>query len=122
MGVDYYNMLRVNRNSTNKDLKKVPTTCSATQLSARSTIYTTRRLSIRHHGRAITTGLHAKRSFKVNRRVEEDNIIGELFGGSGDFANTQQPRRSPTGFGSGGKKMAAVENLLGSSLEELYKG
>ncbi|KAH7865746.1 hypothetical protein Vadar_010676 [Vaccinium darrowii] len=31
-------------------------------------------------------------------------------------------RRSTTGFGSGGKKAVAVENLLWCSLEELYEG
>ncbi|KAF7124843.1 hypothetical protein RHSIM_Rhsim12G0056300 [Rhododendron simsii] len=127
-------------------------------------------------------GFNAKASFKFSRRVEEDSIFDDLFGGS-EFegktlvfggvyieklakptnvqlpkpANpyvetlaksttlakptnvqspkptnpyveklakpTNTPQKSPKGYGvSGGRKAAVVENQLGCSLEELYKG
>jgi DnaJ family protein B protein 4 len=171
MGVDYYNILRVNRNSTDEDLKKAykklamkwhpdknsdseaesmfkqislaydvlgdPIKRQIYDLYGEEALNSNQFPATTPRPGNINKGFQAKGSFKVNRRVEEDNIFGELFRGSGDFAgnknrcfveksakptNTQPLRRSTTGFGSGGKKAADVENLLGCSLEELYKG
>ncbi|MGJ2483461.1 DnaJ domain-containing protein, partial [Salmonella enterica subsp. enterica serovar Paratyphi A] len=169
MGVDYYNILRVNRNSTDEDLKKAykklamkwhPDKNSDSEAESMfkhiSLAYDVlgdpikRQIYDLYGEEALNSNqfpattprpgnnkvFQAKGSFNVNRRVEEDNIFGELFRGSGgDFAGNKnrgfvekstkptntQPQRSTTGFGSGGKKAAAVENILGCSLEELYK-
>ncbi|KAF7123890.1 hypothetical protein RHSIM_Rhsim12G0056800 [Rhododendron simsii] len=229
MGVDYYNILRVTRNSTDDDLRKAykklamkwhPDKNSDSEAESKfkqiSLAYDVlsdpikRQVYDLYGEEALSTGqfppatpqpakgfsakgsFNAKGSFKFSRRVEEDSIFDDLFGGSGfegrtrgfgggyveklvkpknvqspkptnpyveklakptnvqspkptnpyveklakptnvqspRVTNTQSPkptntpRKSPNGYGDGGgRKAAAVENQLGCSLEELYKG
>lgn len=202
MGVDYYNILRVTRNSTDDDVKRAykklamkwhPDKNSDSEAESKfkqiSLAYDVlsdpvkRQVYDLYGEEALNTGQFppatprpatkgfsakgsfniAKGSFKFSRRVEEDSIFDDLFGGPGFVGNKARgfgggfveksvkptnvqsprptnvqsprptnvhspkpmntPRKSPIGYGdSGGKKAVAVENQLGCSLEELYKG
>ncbi|PQQ00349.1 dnaJ homolog subfamily B member 1 [Prunus yedoensis var. nudiflora] len=135
MGVDFYNVLRVNRDATQEDLKKAY-----------------KRLAMRWHpdkNPVDNEGAEAKfkqvcQAYDVlsdpqRRQIydiygeeglnygDPDDIFAEFFGGSGDRDRVFKKKNSVTGsYGGGGggksKKLAAIESNLVCSLEDLYKG
>ncbi|KAJ6745516.1 DNAJ-like protein SUBFAMILY C MEMBER [Salix koriyanagi] len=117
MGVDYYNILKVNRNATDDDLKKAY-----------------RRLAMKWHpDKNPTTKKEAEAKFKEiseayevlsdpqkkrpgkSMRVQSD---GGLFGGFGSSDTLFRTCRE----GSAPRKPPPVESKLPCSLEELYSG
>ncbi|EYU40225.1 hypothetical protein MIMGU_mgv1a017938mg [Erythranthe guttata] len=141
MGIDYYNILKVNRNASDEDLKKAY-----------------RRLAMIWHSDKNANNSHAQnQSFYYNNHHQHlnpnfqfnprnaDDIYAEIFGESsngnaagntassssngarkdGYFRNTTMndggAREFPGGGGGGGSRKAMpVENALMCSLEELY--
>lgn len=147
MGADYYNILKVNRNASDEDLKKSyrrmsmiwhpdknPTNKRETeakfkQISEAYDVLTDpqkRQIYDLYGEEALKSGQVPSSSGRrtYNPRDAED-IYAELFGGS-DGASASRNRAagfSRTFNGDFGKKKApAVENLLPCALEELYKG
>ncbi|MFS7971949.1 putative DnaJ domain, Chaperone J-domain superfamily [Helianthus anomalus] len=145
MGIDYYNILKVNRNATDDDLKKAyrrlamiwhpdknPNTNKSDaeskfkQISEAYDVLSDpqkRQIYDLYGEEALKSGRrfnnnnnnhqNPNHNFRFNPRDAED-IYAELFGGSdAGFRN---------GESSSVKKAPAVENVLGCSLLDLYKG
>ncbi|CBI15287.3 unnamed protein product, partial [Vitis vinifera] len=139
MGVDYYNILKVNRNASEDDLRRAyrrlamiwhpdknpsnkrEAEAKFKQISEAYDVLSDpqkRQIYDLYGEEALKSGQHHNHhpnpSFRFNPR-DADDIYEEFFG----------PDGSGTGAGGGGggrNRAAPVENLLPCSLEELYKG
>ncbi|KAE9459016.1 hypothetical protein C3L33_09084, partial [Rhododendron williamsianum] len=170
MGVDYYNILRVTRNSTDDDLRKAykklamkwhPDKNSDSEAESKfkqiSLAYDVLSDPIKrqvydlygeealapasslppHRGRLRASAPRGRSTPRgrsssaegLRRTVYLMTCLVGLGSRSPRATNTQSPkptntpRKSPNGYADGGgRKAAAMENQLGCSLEELYKG
>ncbi|XP_009360411.2 dnaJ homolog subfamily B member 4 [Pyrus x bretschneideri] len=134
MGVDFYNVLRVNRNATQEDLKKAY-----------------KKLAMRWHpDKNPVDNEEAEAKFKQvcqaydvlsdpqRRQIydiygeeglncgDPEDLFAEFFGGSGGVGDRAFKKSSVNGAGRNGnlknKKVAAIESKLTCSLEDLYRG
>ncbi|KAM1960860.1 hypothetical protein FF2_020891 [Malus domestica] len=134
MGVDFYSVLRVNRNATQEDLKKAY-----------------KKLAMRWHpDKNPVDNEEAEAKFKQvcqaydvlsdpqRRQIydiygeeglncgDPEDIFAEFFGGSGGVGDRAFKKSSVNGEGRNGnlksKKVAAIESKLTCSLEDLYRG
>ncbi|KAM7483263.1 hypothetical protein LguiB_007846 [Lonicera macranthoides] len=152
MGVDYYNILKVNRNANDDDLRKSyrrlamiwhPDKNPSTKTEAEAKfkqiseaydvltdppkrqIYDLYGEEALKSGRGTNNHHHPDPSFRFNPR-DADDIYAELFNGSeGGRSRAYKDAFFTTSngeFGNSSRKAPPVENLLPCSLEELYKG
>ncbi|URE26626.1 DnaJ [Musa troglodytarum] len=126
MGVDYYNILKVNRNATDDDLRKSyrrlamrwhpdknPSDKKEAEAKFKQMSEAYEVLSDPHK-RAIYDQ-HGEEGLKFNPRDAED-IFAEIFGSSSPFGFESMNRSKST------RKAPVVENHLVCSLEDLYMG